>query len=116
MNCNAMPYPVSLCPNPDYRKQYIASTRHDDSTEMRLYMAHRCLVAWTDHATKCNQALKCASPALNDRKEQSVREEIVNAARILLRSELCVICMEEAPTICSLCYDQALHFTCLSNW
>jgi hypothetical protein len=118
-----MPFPVCFCPTPAQRALYVAATRYTDSQLMSKYTSHRVSTAWDEYFYLATEALKSAAMSASSSYTPPVlepvpvtRDEVVNTARHELRSTCCLICMDESPSVSTLCCGQPVHLTCLSNW
>ena len=123
--CIALPFPLCFCPSPLQRSLFIAAHRCAESSRlMAKHVSLRCAIALEDYFSMCTEAFKAASlEASSTTKDDIILtppsasvERAVNAARIHLRTTCCLICMDEIPTLSTLCCGQPVHLNCLSNW
>ena len=125
--CLSLPFGICLCPTPVQRSVYVAATRYSDSKLMSKYISQQCAVAWEEYFSMCTDAFKSAAMRTTSgiqsadcggtRKQVAAeREEVLTAERVALRATCCLICMDDGPSISTLCCGQPMHFTCLSNW
>jgi hypothetical protein len=72
------------------------------------HVAEQVLLAWEEFSRMRLRLVKAAT--------DSASEAAVRTAREQKRDEACMICMEDAPNIATLCCGAAVHLNCMGKW
>lgn len=110
------PFSLALCSTPQQRTHYIAAIKNcqdaGDTVAFSAFLVEVALHAWEEvnSLTKLAEANRMQTK-LNDAMRDAIRGE-----RAAARLRGCMICLEDAPNVATLCCGAAVHINCLGDW
>ena len=110
------PFTLSLCPTPVQRRAYSAAIVATRAKATLAPLQELILSASVQCWEECErQRAERAAAAAESAAERSARAA-VTLARAAARESGCMICLDAAPNITTLCCGAAVHFNCLGQW